>query len=108
MADLMRRMLRLILKQLHFVNDKIAFFDIPGLEIDTDVAGLMVIRGLSISLSTLSIVAHGIEVGIKLSDDLELAIQTEMVTISLFRRIEVGDCMANIKARRSLPPFDSS
>ena len=74
MADTVRRILRLILQQLHFVNDKIAFVDILALEIDTDVAGLMVVRGLSISLSTLTIVAHGVEVGIKFSDDLELAI----------------------------------
>jgi hypothetical protein len=98
-ADVVRRILRLILKQLHFVNDKVAFFDIPALEIDTDVAGLMVIRGLDISLSTLTIVAHGIEVGIKLSSDLELAIQTERVTIPLFRRIQISDCMANIKVQ---------
>jgi hypothetical protein len=84
-----------------FVNDKIAPFDIPALEIDTDVAGLMVIRGLSISLSTLTIIVHGVEVRIKLSDDLELAIQTEKVTIPLFRRIEVSDCMTNVKVRSS-------
>jgi hypothetical protein len=96
-ADVVRRILRSILKQLHFVNDKVAFFDIPALEIDTDVAGLMVIRGLDISWSTLTIVAHGVEVGIKLSSDLELAIQTEKVTIPLFRRIEISDCMANVK-----------
>lgn len=96
-ANFMRQRLRGLLKQLQFVNDKIAFFDIPALEIDTDVDGLMVIRGISISLSSLTVVAHGVEVGIKLSDDMELAIQTETVTISLFRKIEIGDCYANIK-----------
>jgi hypothetical protein len=104
-VDVVRRMLRSILKQLHFVNDKIAFFDIPALEIDTDVAGLMVIRGVSISLSALTIVAHSIDLGIKLSDDLELTIQMEKVTISPFRRIEVSDCMANIKVCKSLSLF---
>lgn len=88
-ADIVRRNMRGLLKQLQFVNDKVAFFDIPALEIDVDVEGLMVIRGLTISLSTLTIVAHGIEVGIKLSEDMELAIQTEKVTISLFRKIEI-------------------
>lgn len=96
-ADMVRRTLRSLLKQLHFVNDKIAFFDIPALEIDVDVVGLLVIRGLSVSLSTLTIIAHGVEVGIRLSNDLELAIQTEKVTIPLFRRIEISDCMANLK-----------
>lgn len=97
-GDVVRQVPRSILKQLHFVNDKVAFFDIPALEIDTDVAGLMVIRGLSISLLTLTIIAHGVEVGIKLSEDIELAIQTEKVTIPLFRRLEVSDCIAIVKA----------
>ncbi|KAG0648881.1 hypothetical protein D0Z07_4633 [Hyphodiscus hymeniophilus] len=92
-----RRNLRAVIKQLHFIDDKIAFFNIPALEIDTEVDGLMVLRGITFSLSTLSFVVHGVEVGIKLSDDMELAIQTEKVTVSLFRKIEVGDCFANLK-----------
>jgi hypothetical protein len=92
-----RSCLRAAIKQLHFVDDKIAFFDIPALEIDTEVDGLMVLRGITFSLFTLSFVVHGVEVGIKLSDDMELAIQTEKVTVSLFRKIEVGDCFANLK-----------
>jgi hypothetical protein len=90
-------MLRAFIKQLYFVNNKIAFFDIPALEIDTNVARLIVIQGLSISLTKLTIVAYSVKVGIKLSDNLEFAIQAEKVTIPLFRRIEVSDCMANIK-----------
>lgn len=89
-SNFVRRNLRSLLQQLHFVNDKIAFFNIPALEIDTEVDGLMVIRGITISLSSLTLVAHGVEVGIKLTDDLELSIQTENVTIPLFRRIEIG------------------
>lgn len=85
------------MKQLHFIDDKIAFFNIPALEIDTEVDGLMVLRGITFSLSSLSFVVHGVEVGIKLSDDMELAIQTEKVTVRLFRGIEVGDCFANLK-----------
>jgi hypothetical protein len=42
-------------------------------------------------------VVHGVEVGIKLSDDMELAIQSEMVKVKLFRGIEIGDCFANLK-----------
>lgn len=79
------------------MEDKIAFFDIPALEIDTEVDGLMVLRGITFSLSNLSFVVHGVEVGIKLSDDMELAIQTERVEVKLFRGIEVGDCFANLK-----------
>ncbi|KAJ4421171.1 hypothetical protein N0V82_003936 [Gnomoniopsis sp. IMI 355080] len=92
-----RRLLRRLLRQLHFIDDKIAFFNIPALEIDTDVDGLMVLRGITFSLSTLSFVVHGVEVGIKLSDDMELAIQTEEVRVKLFRSIEIGDCFANLK-----------
>ncbi|CZS99002.1 uncharacterized protein RCO7_00399 [Rhynchosporium graminicola] len=92
-----RKGLRALLKHLHFIDDKIAFFNIPALEIDTDVDGLMVLRGATFSLSNLSLVVHGVEVGIKLSDDMELAIQTEKVTVSLFRGIEIGDCYANLK-----------
>jgi hypothetical protein len=57
----------------------------------------MVLRGITFSLSSLSFVVHGVEVGIKLSDDMELAIQCEMVKIKLFRGIEIGDCFANLK-----------
>lgn len=96
-GDFVRKKSRFLLNQLHFIDDKIAFFHIPALEIDTDVDGLMVLRGITFSLSTLSFTVHGVEVGIKLSDDMELAIQTEKVTVSLFRRIEIGDCFANVK-----------
>lgn len=96
-ARLVRKGLRKFLFQLDFIDDKIALFNLPALEIDTDVDGLMVVRGLTIQLSTLTIVAHGIEVGIKLSDDMELAISCEKVHIPLFRKIEIGDCFANLK-----------
>lgn len=96
-AKFVRKRLRSLLRQLQFVNDKIAFFDLPALEIDTTVDGLMVVRGLTISLSSLTIVAHGIEVGIKLSDDMELALQVDHVKIPFLRRVEIGDVYANIK-----------
>ena len=96
-ADFVRVRLRSLLQQLHFVNDKVAFFNIPALEIDADVNGLMVVRGVTISVSNLTIEAHGIELGIKLSDDMEIAIQTEKLTIALFRGIEIGDIYGNLK-----------
>ena len=92
-----RHFLRKLLSQLQFVNDKIAFFDIPALEIDTDVDGLFVMRGITFELSSLTIVVHGIEVGIKLSEDLELALQVEQVTIPLFRKIVISDVYGNLK-----------
>jgi hypothetical protein len=96
-ARFARRSLGRLLKQLHFINDKIAFFDIPALEIDTEVEGLLVIRGVTISLSRLSIIAHGVEVGIKLSEDMEFAVQVDEVRVLLFRRVEIGDVYANLK-----------
>ena len=85
------------LRDLHFINDQVAFFDLPALEIDTEVKGLFVVRGVTLSLSTLTLVAHGIEAGIKLSDEVELGIQVDKVTVPLFREIHVGDVYANIK-----------
>lgn len=92
-----RKGMRRFLGILHFVNDKIAFFDLPAMEIDTEVDGLLVVRGLTISLSSLTVIAHGIEVGIKLTDDLELALQTEKVVVRFFRGIEIGDVFGNVK-----------
>jgi hypothetical protein len=106
-SDVVRRNLRGLLKQLHFIDDKIAFFDIPALEIDTEVDGLMVLRGITFSLSSLGFVVHGVEVGIKLSDDMELAIQSEEVKVKLFRGIEVGDCFANLKGGQYEMTFGS-
>jgi len=97
-GGLARRILRrTFLRDLHFINDQIAFFDLPALEIDTEVKGLFVVRGVTLSLSTMTLVAHGVEAGIKLSEDIELAIQTDKVVVPLFREIHVDDIYANVK-----------
>ena len=62
-SDFARKWSRKLLVGLHFTRDTIALFDLPALEIDTDVNGLFVVRGVSISLSSLTIVAHGLELG---------------------------------------------
>ena len=92
-----RKRLRQVLKQLHFTRDKIALFNLPALEIDTDLDGLFVIRGISISLSSLTVVAYGIELGLKLADEIELAMCAEEVRIPLFRRVEVGHVYGSVK-----------
>jgi len=92
-----RKKLRAVLRGLEFINDKIAFFDLPALEIDVDVEGLMCIRGITFSLSSLTLIAHGVEVGIKFSDDMEIALVTDKVTIKLFRRIDIEDVYGNVK-----------
>ncbi|KAK5714622.1 hypothetical protein LTR15_010804 [Elasticomyces elasticus] len=100
-ATFARKNLRKILKQLHFTRDKIALFNLPALEIDTDVHGLMVIRGITISLSRLTIVAHGVELGMKLVDDIELAMYADEVNIPLFRRVQVSDVYGSIKGGKA-------
>ncbi|PNS15310.1 hypothetical protein CAC42_5481 [Sphaceloma murrayae] len=92
-----RKRMRSVLRGLQFANDTVAFFDLPALEIDVDVEGLMCVRGLSFSLSSLTLVAYGVEVGIKLSDDMEVALLVDQVTIKLFRRIDISDVYGNIK-----------
>lgn len=63
-ANVARRGLRKYLgSQPHFIRDKLALFNLPALEIDTDVDGLFVIRGVTFSFSTLTLVAHGCELG---------------------------------------------
>ncbi|KAJ4350428.1 uncharacterized protein N0V89_009049 [Didymosphaeria variabile] len=79
--------------------DSISLFDLPALEIDKDTVGLFVVRGLTFSLSTLTATAYGIEVGVKLDEDMELSIQTDKVVVALFRRITIGDVYANVKGR---------
>ncbi|KAK5124085.1 hypothetical protein LTR08_006101 [Meristemomyces frigidus] len=96
-ADFARKSSRRALRQLQFTRDKIALFNLPALEIDTDVNGLFVVRGVTISLSSLSIEAHGIELGLKLADEIELSMHADQVTIALFRHIKIGDVYGNIK-----------
>jgi hypothetical protein len=91
-----RRRLRRVLKHVQFISDTVGLFDLPALEIDTDTIGLFVLRGLTFSWSTLTGTAYGIEVGVKLSDDM---IQTDKVVVKLFRRIEIGDVYANVKGK---------
>ena len=62
-ADFARKYLRKLLRGLHFTRDKIAIFGLPALEIDTDVRGLFVVRGVTMSVSSLTVVAYGLELG---------------------------------------------
>ncbi|KAK5050955.1 hypothetical protein LTR84_003514 [Exophiala bonariae] len=96
-AHALRTVLGSILKQPRFINDRIAFLNLPALEIDVDVKGLLVVRGVTFSLLHLNIIAHGIEVGIKISDDMEIALHVDEVKISLFRRIDIGEVYGNLK-----------
>ena len=97
-AGLVRRLLRRLVTELSFVKDTVALFNVPGLAIDVDVIGLMAIRGLTLQLSSLTVIAYDIEVGIKITDDLEISIVTDRCEVRLFRGVTVGDCYANVKA----------
>lgn len=98
-----RKLLRLLLRNFHFYEDKLAFFEIPALDIDDgDVPVLLVIRGFTFTLSTMTLVVHGVEVGVKLNDDLEIAIQTDRFTWKIMRDISIGDIYASLKG-----PFTS-
>ncbi|KAF2864774.1 hypothetical protein BDV95DRAFT_588453 [Massariosphaeria phaeospora] len=96
-ANLGRRAFRKVLRNMHFIQDTVSFFGIPALELDKDVLGLFVVRGLDFSLSTLTATAHGCEVGVRLTEDMELAIQVDKVVVHLFRKIEISDVYANVK-----------
>lgn len=94
-----RRLLRFVLRSAHFCDDKLAFFDLPGLDIDTgDVPCLLVIRGFTFTLSTMTLEVHGVEVGVRLSDEIELAIQTDKFTWRILREISIGDVYGNLKS----------
>jgi hypothetical protein len=58
-----RNRLRSWLKLMHFYRDKVAFFYLPSLVIDTELDGLVTIRGITFSILDLTIELHGIEVG---------------------------------------------
>ena len=59
-------MLLLINFGLQFIEGRIGGFDVPGLEIDTEVDGLMVVRGMTLRLSEMSLVVYGVEVALKM------------------------------------------
>lgn len=58
-----RNWLRKLLHETHLFRDKIGFFSLPALQIDTQVNGLFVVRGITVSLLDLTIEAHGLELG---------------------------------------------
>ncbi|TGO70194.1 hypothetical protein BOTNAR_0003g00880 [Botryotinia narcissicola] len=105
---MLRRQLRrvLLVKRfgLQFIEDRVGVFDIPGLEIDTEVDGLMVVRGMTLRVSAMSLVVHGVEVGLKMvvgegeeEEEIEIGIVCEEVVVRLGRGIEVGDCFVSVK-----------
>lgn len=58
-----RNRLRKWLKLVHFYRDKVAFFNLPSMVIDTELDGLVTIRGVTLSILDMTIELHGIEIG---------------------------------------------
>jgi len=56
-----RGRLRRLLRQVHFHQDKLAFFDFPVLIIDDEISGFVAVHGVTISLLTLSVEFHSID-----------------------------------------------
>jgi len=57
-----RARLRSSMKYAHFTRDKVAFFAIPTLKLDTGITGLVTVRGITVSLLDMVVELHGIEV----------------------------------------------
>lgn len=57
-----RGRLRRLWRDAHFTRDKVAFFGIPTLKLDTGITGLVTIRGITISFLDLVVELHGIEI----------------------------------------------
>jgi len=57
-----RGRLRRLWKDAHFTRDRVAIFGIPTLRLDTGIAGLVTLRGITISLLDMVIELHGVEI----------------------------------------------
>ena len=59
-----------LLHQVHFYQDKIAFFNFPVLIIDDEISGFVAVHGVTISLLTLSVEFHSIDLSMYRSKNL--------------------------------------
>ncbi|MGI4846526.1 MAG: hypothetical protein ACRYGK_00030 [Janthinobacterium lividum] len=62
-AHVARRVFRRVLTRGHFVQDRIAAFNPPALHLDMGMQGLIVVRGWTFEISSLTVRVHGVEVG---------------------------------------------
>jgi hypothetical protein len=65
-----RGRLRRLLHQVHFHQDKVAFFDFPVLIIDSEMSGFVAVHGVTVSLLTLSVEFHSIDLSMYTSQKL--------------------------------------
>ncbi|KAF3922739.1 hypothetical protein ABW21_db0207518 [Orbilia brochopaga] len=104
LQGLFRRFIKRIGRDLHYFQDKIACFDLPALDIDVHILGMMVIEGATFTLSTLTIEAHSIEVALKVDDGLEICFRTEKAVARLGRSVEIGDVYITLKTEMDTGP----
>lgn len=52
-----------LLARSRIIKDRFVFGDLPGLQIDAGISGLVVVRGITLCLSKLTAEAHGLEIG---------------------------------------------
>ncbi|EWC44268.1 hypothetical protein DRE_01094 [Drechslerella stenobrocha 248] len=101
---IVRRSMHGIGRDMHYFRDKIACFDLPALDIDVRVNGMMVIEGMTFTLSTLTIEAHSIEVALKVDEGLEICFRTEKAIARLGRCVEIGDVYITLKTEMDTGP----
>ncbi|KAK6511664.1 hypothetical protein TWF481_000573 [Arthrobotrys musiformis] len=99
-----RRSMRRLGRDMHYFQNKIACFDLPALDIDVRTNGMMVIEGLTFTVSTFTLEAHSIEVVLKIDDGLEICLRTEKAIARLGRCVEIGDVYVTLKTEMDTGP----
>jgi hypothetical protein len=118
-----RAKLRWLLHQMHFYQDKVAFFAFPVLIIDADLSGFVAVQGVTASLLNLSVEFHSIDIGmyaielmiveltlnvfqhlyeakanecagLNIGQGHEIHAHTDSLEIKLFRRIAISEIFA--------------
>lgn len=101
---IIHRSMRRLGRDMHCFQNKIACFGLPALDIDVQANGMMVIEGLTFTVSTFTLEAHSIEVVLKIDDGLEICLRTEKVIARLGRRVEIGDVYVTLKTEMDTGP----
>ncbi|KAK6529464.1 hypothetical protein TWF281_008637 [Arthrobotrys megalospora] len=101
---IVRRSMRRLGRDMHFFQNKIACFDLPALDIDVRANGMMVIEGVTFTLSTLTLEAHSIEVALKIDEGLEVCLRTEKAIARFGRCVEIGDVYVTLKTEMDTGP----
>ncbi|KAF3294398.1 hypothetical protein TWF132_003387 [Orbilia oligospora] len=104
LQTVVRRSMRRLGRDMHYFQNKIACFDLPALDIDVRANGMMVIEGLTFTVSTFTLEAHSIEVVLKVDDGLEVCLRAEKAIARLGRCVEIGDVYVALKTEMDTGP----